>query len=416
MNRIAWAAAGLLLCGKATAQDWPGWRGSGRDGKITGFQAPAPWPKQLKQEWQVEVGEGLSSPALVDGRLYLHARLGEDEVTLCIEAATGKELWRDRLEVKYDPPGPAAPYGKGPFASPLVSDGRVFTFGIRSTLSCLDAKTGKVLWRNDFKGKFPKPEAEWGTAASPIMVDGKVVVHAGGGPKAEGGKKGAIMALDAASGELRWSWDGDCAASASPVVATIGGKPQLITQTESLAVGLSPSDGKLLWEVGFKSAFQQNSVTPVVHGDHVILSGFGMGTLAYRVDGAKPVQAWRSSEVSMFMSTPVLKGERLYGFSEKSTGQFFCLDAKNGETLWTGDGRQGTNAAVLDGGNVILALLTPAPKESKPSHLVVFEASDKDYAEKARYKVSDGPTFAHPVVSGKAIFIKDKTKLTRWTF
>src|SRR5262245_5044231 len=234
MNTTRALAAALLLCGAASSQDWPGWRGAGRDGKITGFQAPASWPKELKQEWQVEVGAGHSSPALVDGRLYLFVRQGDNEMTLCVDAATGKDVWRDSLEVKYEPPGPAAPYGKGPFASPLVVDGRVFTFGIRSTLSCLDAKTGKVLWRNDFKGKVPKVEAEWGSAVSPIVVDGKVVVHVGGGPKGDDGKAGAILALDAASGEQKWSWDGDCAGFASPVLATIGGKPQLITQTESL--------------------------------------------------------------------------------------------------------------------------------------------------------------------------------------
>jgi outer membrane protein assembly factor BamB len=417
MNLMRWAAAGLLLAGAASAQDWPGWRGAGRDGKLAGFQAPDAWPKELKREWQVEVGEGHATPALVGGRLYLHVRQGDDEVALCLDAATGREIWRDRLEVKYEPPDSAKPYGKGPYASPLVADGRVFTFGIRSTLSCLEAATGKVLWRNDFKGKFPKVEAEWGSAASPIVVDGKVLVSVGGGPGPfrDGKGKGAVLALDAATGDLRWSWDGDCAGSSSPVLATIGGQPQVITQTESLAVGLSPADGKLLWKQDFRTAYNQNSITPVVFGNQVILSGYGMGTKAYKVDGGKVELAWETSDVSMYMSSPVLKGERLYGFSEKASGQFFCLDAKSGESLWTGDSRQGTNAAVLDGGNVLLALLTPGPKENKPSHLVVFEATDKDYVEKARIKVADTPAFAHPVVAGKSIYVKDRTKLTLWT-
>ena len=115
------------------------------------------------------------------------------------------------------------------------------------------------------------------------------------------------------------------------------------------------------------------------------------------------------------MSSPLLKGDRLYGFSEKARGQFFCLDAKTGSVLWTGDGRQGENAALLDGGDVILARTTKQPDGKAPSFLVVFDASDKDYTEKARYTVSDGPAWAHPVVSGRSIFVKDKTKLTQWT-
>ncbi len=417
MRNVVGAALGFLLSSSLCAQDWPGWRGAGHDGKASGFQAPASWPEELRRGWQVEVGEGHASPALADGRYFLHVRQGDSEVALCLDAATGKELWREALEVKYDPPPDAKSYGKGPFASPLVAGGRVYTFGIKSTLSCLDARTGKLLWRADFKDRFPKPEAEWGTAASPVLVDGKVVVHVGGGPgKHRDGKgRGGVVALDAADGTVKWAWEGDCAGSATPVPVTVGGVPQLVTQTESLAVGLSPADGKLLWELEFKSQYNQNAVTPVVLGDLAILSGYQMGVRAYRIGGPKPEPAWQTREASMFMSSPILKGDRLYGFSEMGSGQFFCLDAKSSETMWTGEARQGTNAALVDAGAVLLGLVTPGPTDRKPSHLVVFGATDKEYEEKARYKVSDGPAFAHPVLSGKTIAIKDRTKFALWT-
>ena len=172
-------------------------------------------------------------------------------------------------------------------------------------------------------------------------------------------------------------------------------------------VGLAAADGKLLWQIEYKTSYDQNSVTPVVMDNLVILSGFKKGTEAWRIDGPKPEQAWQSSGVSMYMSTPVLKGDRLFGFSEKRSGQFFCLDAKSGATLWTGEGRQGENAAVVDGGGVILAL-------TSKSELIVFDADEKAYAERARYKVADTPTWAHPAVSGRSIFIKDKTLLTQF--
>lgn len=401
------------------AQEWAGWRGANRDGKLVGFQPPATWPKELEKGWQIEVGEGHATPALLDGKLYVFAHQGDEEVTLCLDASSGKELWKDHYpcDAAFMLEGHQKPHGRGPFGSPAVVDGRVFTFGIRSTLSCIDAKTGKMLWRKDFADRFPKPQAEWGTSVSPIVVDGLCVIHAGGGPGPlrSGPGKGAILAFDAATGTERWKWEGDCAGFASPILATIGGKRQLITLTESLAVGLDPKDGRLLWQVEFKTPYQQNSVTPVVLGDLVILSGTGLGTLAVRIEGEKAVPAWNTSDVSMYMSSPILKGERLFGFSEKKRGQFFCLDAKSGQVLWTGDGRQGDNAALLDAGDVILALVTGAPNRDGPSSLVVFEANDKEYKEKARYTVSDMPAWAHPVVSGRAIFIKDRTKLTRWS-
>lgn len=383
-------------------QDWPGWRGSARDGKLTGFQAPATWPEKLERGWHVEVGTGHSTPALVDGRLYVHARQGEDEVILCIKAATGKELWRDRYSAPYEMDPTATQHGKGPKSSPAVAGGRVFAFGIKGVLSCLDAKTGRVVWRNDFKDRFDPACPQYGTAMSPLMFDGMCVVHAGSPGK------GAIIALDAATGKPRWSWDGDGPGYASPIVATIGGRRQLITQTQFHAVGLDVTDGKLLWKLEYKTNFDQNSVTPVVHGDKVILSGYHKGTTAYRLDGEEPLKAWDAHDISMYMSTAVLKGKRLFGFSEKRRGQFFCLDVDTGKTLWVSEGRQGENASILDAGGVILALLTS-------SELVVFDTGDKAYAERARYKVAETPTWAHPVVSGRTIFIKDEKKLTRWS-
>jgi outer membrane protein assembly factor BamB len=411
--RIPWTLVVGFVLGAALdarSQDWPCWRGPGRDGKITGFQAPAAWPKELKSGWKVEVGEGHSSPALVGDKLYLHVRQGEDEVILCLLAASGKEVWRDKYpaDAKFLPEY-VKPHGKGPFSSPAVADGRVFALGIRGTLSCLEASSGKVLWRNDFKDRFPTPYPEWGTGMSPLVVGALCVVHVGGKDK------GAIVGLDVTSGKTQWSWEGDGPGYASPLVATISGKPQLVTLTQHKAVALSPADGKLLWEMEFKTNYDQNCVCPIVFQNLVILSGYSHGITAYRVDGGKPEEAWNTTDASMYMSTPLLKGDRLYGFSTKKSGQFFCLEAKTGNVLWTGNGRQGENAALLDGGNVILALVTQRPDGKDPSQLVVFEATDKEYKELGRYQVAPAPAWAHPLVAGSSIFVKDKTNLSQWT-
>jgi outer membrane protein assembly factor BamB len=401
MTRTAVVVACVLAACRASAQDWPGWRGAGRDGKLVGFTAPAEWPKELKRGWGVPVGVGHATPALAAGRLYVFARQGDDEVTLCLDAATGKELWRDRYPAPYEMDPTARDHGKGPKSSPAVADGRVFTLGISGILSCLDATSGRPLWRHTFQDRFPKTAAQYGTSMSPLVTDGLCVAHVGGPGK------GAIVAFEAATGKARWSWDGDGPGYASPVRTRIGGRDQIITQTQSWAVGLSPADGALLWKLKYTTEYEQNSVTPVVGGDRVILSGYHKGTSALRVAGGAPEELWRTDDVSMYMSTPVLKGERLFGFNEKRRGQFFCLDAASGKTLWSGPGRQGDNAALLDAGGVILALTTGAD-------LVVFDASDAAYAERARYKVAETPTWAHPVVSGRSIYVKDLETLTQW--
>src|SRR5205823_6408917 len=138
----------------AGAGDWPQWRGPERDGRVTGFEAPKAWPKELTKKWKVAVGDGVATPALVGDKLYLFSRQDGQEITRCLEAATGKEVWQDKYEAQ-GATGAAQSFS-GPRSSPAVAEGKVVTLGVRSTLSCLDAATGKVLWRkDDFKGTLP---------------------------------------------------------------------------------------------------------------------------------------------------------------------------------------------------------------------------------------------------------------------
>lgn len=401
-------AALSLLLSPAWSQDWPSWRGAGRDGKLTGFQPPATWPAELKSGWQFEVGEGNSSPVLVKGKLYLHVRKGDDEVTLSLDADTGRELWKHQIAVKYEPSASLKPYGAGPISTPTVADDRLYTFGISGILTCRDAKSGEVVWSDPCKDYSNTPDPTYGTALSPLVTDGMCIVHVGRA------KQGEFVAFDAATGKLKWRWKGDGPASASPIAVSIGGKKQILAQTETKAIALS-MEGQLLWQMDYDTGNEQNSVTPLMIGDVLILSGTGKGITAYNVRGAKPEQTWQTNDASLFMSSPISSGGSIFGFSEKKRGQFFCLNSKTGDVTWSGGPRQGHNAAILDGGSVIMALTAPEPNTKGPSFLVVFEANEKEYKELARYKVAETPAFAHPVVSGKSIFVKDRTKLTQWT-
>src|SRR4051794_13256337 len=140
---------GVLVFGA----DWPQWRGPNRDAKVTDFKAPQTWPKELKQQWQQSVGAGDSTPALVGDRLYVFTRRDSDEVTQCLDAGTGKPIWEDKYPTMAIT-GPAAGEHAGPRSSPAVAEGKVVTFGVASMLSCLDANTGKVVWRKDSAKDF----------------------------------------------------------------------------------------------------------------------------------------------------------------------------------------------------------------------------------------------------------------------
>jgi outer membrane protein assembly factor BamB len=401
------ATAFLVLAAGAPAADWPQWRGPARDGVAPGFTAPREWPGKLERLWKVEVGEGHATPIVAGDAVFCLTRRGEEEAVARLDLATGAEKWVETYPAPYTMSPVARAHGKGPKSTPLHAGGRLYTLGISGILSAFDAAAGKLLWRQEFSKEFPQTSPLYGTAMSPIADGGLVIAHVGGHDK------GALAAFDAATGDVRWRWDGDGPGYASPVIGELAGTRQLITQTQGAIVGIDPAAGKLVWRLPFTTPYDQNIVTPLIAGGAVICSGIEQGTFALRLEktaagGLEPRRAWETREVSMYMSSPVLKDGLVYGFSEKRRGQHFCLDLAKGETLWTGPGRQGENAALWLAGDVIFSLDTN-------SQLVVFAATDEDFEERARWEVAGTPTWAHPVIAGKAIYVKDETSLTRWT-
>jgi outer membrane protein assembly factor BamB len=252
------------------------------------------------------VGTGDATPALVGDKLYVFTRQDADEVTRCLDAGNGKELWQDKYTAQIVT-GPAGRH-PGPRSSPVVSDGKVITLGVGGKLSCLDMATGKVMWRKD---EF--------TQAVPAYFTG---------------------------------------------------------------------------------------MSPIIDGQTVIYTGQGGGTRAVKVSGTDVRELWHNEELGTAYNTPVLKDGYLYGLSHQ--GRFFCLNAGTGKVAWKDEGSHKNFGAILDAGSVILAL----PSDSE---LIAFKPDSKEYTELFRMKVSDNSVYAHPVVAGNRIYVKDQETLTLWT-
>jgi outer membrane protein assembly factor BamB len=387
----------------AESVSWTQWRGPNRDGNVGGVAAPKVWPKALKEEWKVTVGVGHSTPLVSEGRAYVFARQGEQEVLMCLDASTGRELWRSATPVAYEMNPAARGHGKGPKSTPAMSDGRVFTLGITGVLSAHDARTGKVIWRKDFSGQYPNTSPLYGTAMSPLVEGGLVIAHVGGHDK------GALTAFEAATGKVKWSFEPDGPAYSSPVVFKAGGERQVVTFTQKELVAVSASNGALRWKLPAKTSYDTNSVTPLVYKDTIIFSLEEQGVVAVRPvrqgAGFAAREAWRNTENELYMNSLVAEGNLIFGLSARKKGQFFCLDADTGKTLWQGPGRAGENAAILNLAGTLLLLTNEAS-------LIVLPASAKEYAPLAQYTVATSPTWAHPVVAGgNRILVKDETTL-----
>jgi outer membrane protein assembly factor BamB len=398
---VAWLALPI------SAAEWNQWRGPERDGHVPDFTAPESWPKQLKRQWKIEVGLGHSSPVLAGDRVLTFSRQGENEVARAVSLADGKELWSHGYPASYRPSPYALTHGKGPKSTPVAAGNRLITVGVSSIVCCWAVDSGKLLWRRDFSKQFKVPTSLfYGMAASPIIVGQTVVATVGVADD------GAVAAMDLDTGRDVWKWDGDGAAYTSPLLTTLAGARQLITQSQGASISVDPSKGGLFWTMPFKTEYDQNIITPLLADDLVVFTGLKKGTTAYRIqkngDKLTPERVWHNDEISMFMSSPVAVGKHIYGLANRAHGQFFCLDAATGKTLWTSEGRMGENAAILAADKVLLALTTN-------SELIVLRANPERFERLASYTVSDTPTWAHPAVTGNKILIKDRDTLALWT-
>jgi len=384
------------------AQDWPQWRGPNRDGKSSGFKTPQTWPAELTQAWQATVGFGDATPALVGQRLYVFVRQGEEEVALCLNAANGKEIWRDQYAAQAVTG--AASRHPGPRSSPAVADGKVVTLGVGGVVSCLDAATGKLIWRKD---PFPKVVPKFFTSFSPIVVDGMAIAHLGG----QG--NGALIAYDLATGDEKWRWADEGPDYGSPVLCTVAGAKQIVTPTEQSIVGINVADGKLLWKYPFPPARRAyNFATPIVGKQMIIITGAGRGTRGLKIekrgDGFAARELWSNADLATQFNTPVLQEGLLFGLSNRNN--LFCIDAQTGKTAWTDAASCGSRGfgAIVGAGSCLIAL-------TNDSELIVFKPDGKAYSEIQRYKVAETVTNAHPVIAGNRIFVKDQETLALWT-
>jgi len=387
----------ILICqGNIYSQDWPQFRGPSRDSKVTGFKAPASWPAELKLQWKDTVGTGDATPVLVGKNIYLNTRQGDNEVILCIDAASGKEIWK----TLYPAPAVTGPSVQhpGPRSTPAFAGGRIVTFGATGILTCSDASTGKSLWIKD-NPNVTVPQFFTGT--SPLIVDGLCIIHVGTKDN------GQVLALDMKTGTEKWKWNGDGPAYASPSVMNIDKKKHLIIQTEKNLISLDLADGTLQWQIP-TTPLQRfyNCVSPYIDGNKIYFTGQGSGTKAIEVSrqGNQYItkEIWSTTEVGAKWNTPVLKDGFLYGFTDQR--RIYCINAADGKTAWIDAATNSDFATMADCGQVLIGF-------PSTGYLIVLKPNPKSYTEIAKYKVSDTPVYAFPVVAGNVIYVKDANTL-----
>ncbi len=401
------ATLATLLAPIAAAQDWPQWRGPTRDGVVAASHVPASWPDSLRRVWRVEIGEGYSSPVVASEKVFVHSRRDPEELVTAIALKTGKVLWQQKYPAAFEKNRYMGRMAKGPNATPLVLGNRLFTLGVTGILIVWNVATGRELWRKDFSKTVETSKLFCGTSASPLALDGLVIIQVGSDVHG-----GCIMALNPKQGETKWEWRGHGPGYASPMVFDIAGTKQIVTLTDSSILGLAAKNGKQLWHAPFLDEWHENIATPLWTGSYLIISGTRQGTHAYAFAQSgeewQVNEVWKNAEVAMYMSSPVYAEGVIYGHSARQKGQLVALEANSGALRWATEGREGWHASVLLTPRHIVYLTNEAK-------LIIARRNTASFEIERRYEVAEGETFAMPVLLGNDIIVRDATGLARFT-
>ncbi len=383
------ALEGALLAAAGEA-DFPRFLGSQMNNHVSGTQLPEGWfDRKPKEIWRRSLGEGWSSFAVVGGFAFTMEQRGQLETTLCYELKTGKPVWVHQEEVRFE----ESMGDDGPRSTPTVSDGRVFSLGATGILNCLDARTGKVIWGKDVLAAVGHDVPQWAKSGSPLVVDGKVVVTLGS--KAEKN----LAAFEVATGKLVWR-SGDYPSSyASPVVAELAGKRQIVALQQTSVDGYDLESGAILWSFPIGNA-QSNCASPMIVDDTVITSGgYGYGTHRIQIirngDDFEAKELWHSRKLKAKFADLLVHQGHLYGLNE---GRMVCLDLEDGKAAW-----RGSNF----GHGQLLGVGDHAIIQHEDGAISVMALNSDQETIVNEFEALDHRTWNHPVVAGNFLLLRN---------
>ena len=377
---------------------WPGFRGQDRDGIYRGPIRVA-W-SGLTPMWKKSIGGGRASFAVSGDRAFTIEQRQKNEVVAAYDVATGKEIWANAWPERFNSAFMGIMGGgEGPRATPAFADGLVYALGGRGELRCLDAATGKLVWRTDILEDAGAKNLTWGMAGSPLVAGDAVIVQPGG-PKGR-----SVAAYDRRTGKRLWSALDDKTAYASPMQATILGVPQFLVVTATRVVGLSVDTRTVLWEFPWKTDHDASAVQPIVIGDKRVFYSSGYGTGAVVVELAKSGETfavrevWRNIRMKNRQSTSVLRDGFIYGLDE---GILACVDAATGDLKWKG-GRYGHGQVLLAGDHLVVT--------TEEGELALVAASPEKFQEIARVPALDGETWNVPAFAGGILLVRNTRQM-----
>jgi len=382
----------------AASNYWTNFRGPKRDGKYDETTVSTNWPSSgLPQLWKQPVGVGHASFVVADGKAYTIEQRRSQEVVAAYDINNGRELWTQKWNADF-----TDSTGDGPRATPTWDNGRIYALGATGELRCLDANTGSVFWGKNILSDNQAKNLPWAMAASPLIVDDKVIVLPGG----TSGK--SVVAYNKLTGAPVWKVLSDVQAYVSPMLVDLAGRRQIVVVSSTRVVGLTPEKGDLLWSYTWDTDMGINVSMPIVvdRDRFFISSGYGKGAALVEVKGSGSTYTastiWENKNMKNRFNTSVLYNGYIYGLDE---GIMVCLDVNTGERKWK-EGRFGYGQIILTNGHLIVT--------SDQGEVALLKATPEKYTEVARFTAVQGQTWNYPAIASGRLLVRNSNEMAAY--
>lgn len=398
---VAAASMTIAVNGQSGAGDWPQWRGPDRNGlsNETGLlrQWPAVGPSVV---WATSnLGEGYGSTAVAGDRVFVQGLRGRESIASSLNRADGKVVWSKPIG-----PGGTNDRGSGPRSTPTIDGDRVYVLTETGDLACLSVADGSTVWRRNILREFNGSNIGWLISESPLIDGNHVIVT-------PGGRNAGMVALDKMSGKTVWVSKelSDEAGYASAIVADVQGVRTLMTLTSAAGIGVRAADGKLMWKYPRVANYTANITTPVFYDNKVFYSsayGTGGALLGLRAQGGQVAaqEIYFTRDMQNHHGGVVVVNGYLYGFNNSI---LTCLEFATGKLMWR-DRSVGKGSLTYADGLLYI--------QGEDNLVGLAEATPTGYRERGRFRIADSglPSWAHPVVSGGRLYIRNQGRLTAY--
>ncbi len=390
-NYVIMLFLGLVVCAicpgdynTAEAADWPNWRGPNHNGISNETGWLTTWPKAgPKVLWKKSIGTGYASMAVADGRVYAMGNIKDNDILYCLNADTGKEIWKK----SYPCPIFKKNHKGGPCATPTVDGDSVYTFSKNGDAIRFKTATGNVVWHKKLNKDLGFKHPTWHFAGSAFIIDNMVILNVGS----------YGIALNKADGSIIWENGKGAAGYSTAVPFTIDGKKCIALFTAKEMVAIVPKTGKILWKIPWKTDWDVNAADAIIEGNKIFLSsGYNKGCAVYTFGSSDFTEIWRNKNMRNHFNSCVLWKGYIYGVDDGSS--ISCLDFKTGEVKWAQKGF-GKGSLMLAGGKLIIL--------SDKGKLAIAEASPTEFKQLSEAQILEGQCWTVPVLANGKIYARN---------